>query len=61
MNIKTEKNIAEIDLNKSGTYVVCNGEIKYFLPTPSSGYGKHEINWQNGKVPLVHKSETMKN
>ena len=59
MNIKLEKNTAEIDLSKNGTYIVSNGEVTP-LEMPPSGYGKHEIQWLGGKMAVANNTETLK-
>ena len=55
MNKKT----VEIDLSVNKTYVVSDGEITE-LPVPPSGYGRHEIQWQRGKMAVVSNTETVK-
>lgn len=57
MNIS--KKTVEIDLSKSGTYVVSNGDYK-FLPMPPTNYGKHEIQWHGGKMAFANNVETIK-
>lgn len=56
-----QKNLkkAEIDLTENAIYRVKDGILEK-LDTPSSGYGKQVINWQNGKPIYYEVSYTRK-
>ena len=43
---------ANINLMENGVYIVSNGKLTK-LDIPPVGYGKQEINWQNGKVTHI--------
>lgn len=48
----SQKMIVGVDLMENGVYIVSNGKLTA-LDNPPMGYGKQEINWQNGKVTHV--------
>lgn len=59
MSDKVKNMKAEIDLMENAVYRVKDGTLEK-LDTPSSGYGKQVINWQNGKPIYYEVSYTRK-
>lgn len=59
MNIKLEKNTAEINLLENAVYRVVDGKIEK-IDVPGNGFGKQTIIWQDGKPTHYEVSYTKK-
>lgn len=49
----------EIDMSVDGLYLVKNGKIEP-IESPSSGFGKQSVLWQNGKPVNIEVNQTKK-
>ncbi|WP_121605532.1 DUF3954 domain-containing protein [Virgibacillus sp. Bac332] len=48
-NKKMNEHYADVELSEDAVLVVKNGELRKY-PKPDSGFGKHVINWNDGKI-----------
>lgn len=49
----------EIDMSVDGLYLVKNGKIEP-IESPSSGFGKQSVLWQNGEPVNIEVNQTKK-